>query len=152
MISSAGHSNPQLAEYKEILAVSRTIAIVGISDKPDRPSYEVANYLAEHYTVIPVNPNLKSWLGMRCFDSLEAIPADVEIDIVDIFRRSEDVPAIVEAAISRSQRMPPGHEIQCIWMQIGVENEQAAELARKAGLRVVMNQCTAALHRRLFRQ
>jgi predicted CoA-binding protein len=127
-------------DEREIALKARVIAVVGISDKPDRSSYEVAQYLAKHSEIIPVNPNLKEWQGRRCFQSLLEIPSTTIIDIVDVFRRSEDVPAVVDDAISRGN-------IKCIWMQQGIVNEVAAEKARAAGMMVVMDACLAVVHR-----
>jgi uncharacterized protein len=122
-----------------ILRESRTIAIVGLSDKPDRPSYRVAKYLqAQGYRIVPVNPGLTEVLGERSYPDLASIPGPDAVDVVDIFRRSEDVPPIVEAAIARGAKI--------VWMQEGVVNEPAAERARAAGLQVVMNLCMKKEH------
>ncbi len=110
----------------------KTIAVVGISDDPERPSHMVATFLAGHgYNVIPVNPNLEEWEGKKCYPDLLSIP--VKVDVVDIFRRSEAVPPIVDEAI----RIKP----KAIWMQLGIINEEAAEKARAAGIEVVMDRC-----------
>ena len=117
---------------KEILENSKIIAVVGLSDKPERDSYRVATYLLEHgYTIIPVNPKIRQWKGIRAYASLKEIPE--KIDIVEIFRRSEFVPAIVDEAIEVGAKV--------VWMQLGVINEEAAEKARRAGLRVIMDKC-----------
>src|SRR5947207_2887989 len=101
----------------EILATSKTIAVVGLSNRRMRPSYGVAQYLAEQgYSVVPVNPNLGEVIGEKCYARLEDVP--VPVDIVDIFRRSEYVPELVESAIKIGAR--------CVWMQEGVEHEVAA--------------------------
>jgi len=127
-------SNASDAEIGEILDSARTIAVVGLSDKPDRDSYRVARYLQEHgYVVIPVNPVLTEVMGTRCYPDLASIPRDVTIDIVDIFRKPEFVPAIVDAAIARGAKV--------VWMQLGLAHNAAAETARAAGLRVVMDRC-----------
>jgi len=119
---------------------SRTIAIVGLSSKPDQPSYRVASYLKEQgYKMIPVNPAEKEILGERCYPDLASIPES--IDVVDIFRRSEKVPPIVEEAIRIGAN--------AVWMQEGVINEEAAARARKAGLMVVMDKCMRKEHRKL---
>ena len=119
---------------------SRTIAIVGLSSKPDQPSYRVASYLKEQgYKMIPVNPAEKEILGERCYPDLTSIPES--IDVVDIFRRSEKVPPIVEEAIRIGAN--------AVWMQEGVINEEAAARARKAGLMVVMDKCMRKEHRKL---
>jgi uncharacterized protein len=118
----------------DLLASSKTIAVVGISSKPFRPSFGVAQYLqSAGYRIIPVNPNESSVLGEKCYARLEDIPE--KVDIVDIFRRSELVPEVVDGAIQIGAR--------AIWMQEGVENERSAERARHAGLFVVMDLCIA---------
>jgi predicted CoA-binding protein len=122
-----------------ILRESRTIAVVGLSDKTDRPSYRVAKYLQAHgYHIVPVNPALTEVLGERSYPDLASIPGAV--DVVDIFRRSEDTPPVVEAAIVKGAK--------AVWMQEGIVNEAAAERARAAGLKVVMNLCIKKEHER----
>jgi len=117
---------------EKILDSSRTIAVVGLSSKPDRPSYKVASYLKEQgYNIIPVNPTDKEILGKPCYPDLASISESV--DVVDIFRRSEEVPPIVEEAIRIGAK--------AVWMQEGVINEEAAARAREAGLMVVMDRC-----------
>ncbi|TAN37239.1 MAG: CoA-binding protein [Candidatus Methanoperedens sp.] len=110
----------------------KTIAVVGISDNPERPSNFVAKFLEEHrYNVIPVNPNLSEWEGKKCYPDLLSIP--VKVDIVDIFRRPDAVPPIVNEAIAIKAK--------AVWMQEGIVNEKAAEKARDAGIEVVMDRC-----------
>ena len=129
-------------ELRRILTQARTIAIVGLSDKPERDSNEVARYLrTQGYRIVPVNPALGEVLGERSFPSLSAIPADRPIDVVDIFRRSDQVPPIVDEAIARHAPV--------IWMQLGVEHPEAAARARAAGTVVVENRCLMVEHRRL---
>lgn len=126
----------------EILKSSRTIAVVGISSRKFRPSYGVAEYLqTAGYRVIPVNPAETEVLGEKCYARLEDIPE--RVDIVDIFRRSEFVPEIVDAAIRIGAR--------AVWMQEGVIHAEAAEKARRAGLLVVMNTCILKEHIKRFR-
>ncbi len=126
----------------EILRVSRTVAVVGLSDKPERPSYDVAGYLAAHgYVIIPVNPMIKEWKGIKAYPSLSDIP--MKVDVVDIFRKSEDVPPVVDEAIRIGAK--------AVWMQLGRVNEEAAEKARKAGLSVVMDRCMKIEHAKLGR-
>jgi predicted CoA-binding protein len=118
----------------EILASAKTIAVVGLSRKPYRASFGVSETLQESgYRIFPVNPNETEVLGEKCYSRLEDIPE--KIDIVDIFRRSEFVPEIVDAAIRIGAR--------AIWMQEGVEDEASAERARRAGLFVIMDNCIA---------
>ena len=124
----------------EILNSSKTIAVVGLSPKPDRPSYRVASYLKEQgYRIIPANTYASEILGETCYPDLRSIPE--QVDVVDIFRRSEGVPAIVEEAIEK--------EAKAVWMQEGVINEEAAARAREAGLLVVMDRCMLKEHWKL---
>ena len=121
--------------YKSI----KTIAIVGLSDKPGRPSYEVGKYLARHgFKIIPVNPNIDSFLGVKSYPTLSDIKEPV--DVVDIFRKSEFVEPIVDEAIKIKAR--------AVWMQEGVVNETAAQKARSAGLTIVMNLCIMKEHKK----
>ena len=124
----------------EILNSSRVVAVVGLSAKPDRPSYRVASYLKGNgYKIIPVNPGEAEILGEVCYPDLSSIPEPV--DVVDIFRRAEEVSAIVEEAIKIG--------VKAVWMQEGVINEEAAARAREAGLAVVMDRCMFKEHRKL---
>ena len=126
----------------EILKASRTIAIVGLSSRQHRPSYGVAQYLQSvGYRIIPVNPGETEILGEKCYARLENIPE--RVDIVDIFRRSEFVPEIVESAIRIGARG--------VWMQEGVIHPEAAERARSAGLFVIMDTCILKEHIKRFR-
>jgi uncharacterized protein len=134
-------SNANDAEIGEILDSAKTIAVVGLSDKPDRDSHRVARYLQEHgYVVIPVNPALAEAMGRPCYPDLASIPSDVAIDVVDIFRKPEFIPAIVDEAIGRGAKT--------VWMQLGLAHNAAAEKARAAGLRVVMDRCIKVEHAR----
>jgi predicted CoA-binding protein len=126
-------------DFKQILTSYRTIAVVGLSPDPGKPSYEVASYLKRAgYRIIPVNPACQEVLGERCYASLADIPEPFEI--VDIFRRSEFVPEIVEQAIGKGAKV--------IWMQEGVVHQEAAERAEAAGLSVVMDHCMLKEHHR----
>jgi uncharacterized protein len=133
-------STEEEAAITSLLSSAKTIAVVGLSSKTHRPSFGVAKYLqSSGYRIFPVNPNESSILGEKCYPRLEDISE--KIDIVDIFRRSELVPEIVESAIQIGAK--------AVWMQQGVINEAAAERARQAGLFVVMDLCVAIeLHRR----
>lgn len=125
---------------EKILTGSKTIAVVGISDKPERPSHRVAKYLKEQgYRIIPVNPRLNEVLGEKCYSSLEEILQ--KVDVVDIFRKPEDIQPIVDSAIKINAR--------AIWMQEGITNDKAADMAKSAGLMVVMNRCMLKEHRKL---
>jgi predicted CoA-binding protein len=117
----------------------QNIAVVGISDKPDRDSNKVARYLMEEgFTVIPVNPSLEQVLGLTCYAGLLAIPPELRIDVVNIFRRSDQVEPVVLEAIKRG--------VKTIWMQQGVINHEAAAAAEAAGLEVVMDKCIKIEH------
>lgn len=127
-------------DVQHILRQARTIAVVGLSDAPDRDSYQVAAYLQQQgYRIIPVNPRLNEVLGEKAYPSLRHIPEPV--DVVQIFRRSEEVPPIVEDAIAIGARV--------VWMQAGIVHEEAAARATATGLRVVMNACMRVAHRAL---
>ena len=126
-----------LPAIKKLLATARTIAVVGLSPKESRPSNMVARYLIEAgYTIIPVNPGQEEILGLNCYPDLGSIP--VPVDIVDIFRRSEDVPPIVAESIAIGAK--------AVWMQEGVIHAEAARTARAAGLLVVMDRCIKTVH------
>lgn len=129
-------------EYlKEILVSARTIASVGISSNPEKDSYWVVSYLKEQgYRIIPVNPTAAEIMGEKTYASLEEIPDPV--DIVQIFRKPEDVPPVVQSAIKIGAKV--------VWMQEGIVNEDAAQMASDAGLKVVMDACMRATHRRLI--
>ena len=130
---------------KDILTGYKTVAIVGISPKEDRPSYIVASYLqSKGYRIIPVRPDGDTILGEKVYHSLMEIPKEIEVDVVDIFRRSEDVPPIVDEAIQR------GAEV--VWMQEGVVHKEAGAKAEKAGLKVVLDRCMKKEHQRLINQ
>ena len=131
-----------MASIPELLKSAHTIAVVGLSSNPMRPSNGVAEYLKRAgYHIIPVNPNEDEVLGEKSYARLEDIPE--KIDMVDIFRRSEHVPEIIESAIRVGAR--------CVWMQEGVINDAAAKRARQAGLEVVMDRCTLKEHRKMLR-
>lgn len=125
---------------EQILKESKTIAVVGLSDKPERDSHRVARYLQQAgYRIIPVNPALKHVLDETCYPDLASIPEPV--DIVDVFRRSEEALAVAEQAVSIKAK--------ALWLQDGVINEQASAVAKRAGLDVVMDDCTLRVHRRM---
>jgi predicted CoA-binding protein len=126
---------------RRILSSARTIAVVGLSAEWHRPSFFAAKYMQEHgYRIIPVNPRYAEILGERCHASLATI--EVPVDIVDVFRRTEDVLPIAEQAIAIGAK--------CLWQQIGVKNLEAARIAAEAGLDVVMDRCVKIEHARLF--
>lgn len=119
-----------------------TVAVVGASDNPEKASHRVAKYLKENgYRVIPINPTADSVLGEKCYSQLSDIPAETEIDVLDIFRKPEAVLPIVEEAAARGN-------IKVIWMQEGIINQEAAEKAEKAGMKVVMDKCMLKEHQK----
>ena len=126
-----------------------TIAVVGLSKDPTRPSHGVARYLQSHgYRIVPINPTIDEVLGERAYKSLLDLPEELKdrIDVVDIFRRAEEVPPIVEEAIELHGSH--GHPT-AVWMQLGIVNEGAAKKAQDAGLDVVMDRCMKIEHARL---
>ena len=126
----------------ELLSRTKTIAVVGLSDSPLRPSHGVSAYMQSHgYRIIPVNPHITEALGENSYPSLAVVPE--KIDLVDVFRRPEYVDEIVQQAVQL--------KIPAIWLQEGVINERAAEKARKAGMFVVMDRCVLKEHRARFR-
>jgi len=126
---------------RRILRSARTLAVVGLSAEWHRPSFFAAKYMQEHgYRIIPVNPRYPEILGERCHASLETI--EEPVDIVDVFRKTEDVLPIARQAIAIGAK--------CLWQQIGVKNLEAARLAADAGLDVVMDRCVKIEHARLF--
>jgi len=130
-------------ELKETLRNVKTIAVIGISPKEDRPSYIVASYLkSKGYRVIPVRPDGEEILGEKVYHSLSEIPKEISVDVLDIFRKSEEVPPIVAEAIQRG--------IKVVWMQEGVIHKEAGEKAEKAGSKVIMDRCIKKEHQRLF--
>ena len=134
-------SEVTVAGLRRILAENKTIAVVGLSANWHRPSNFAAKYMQDHgYRIIPVNPMYDEVLGETCYPSLEDIPEPV--DMVDCFRRSDDIPPLAEQAISIGAK--------CLWMQIGVVNQAAATTATAAGLDVVMDRCVKIEHARIF--
>jgi predicted CoA-binding protein len=137
-----------IAELRRILGTCRTIAVVGLSPQWHRPSFFAAKYMQEHgYRIIPVNPTASEILGERCHASVTAAAAalaaqGVRIDMVDCFRRTEDIAPIAEEAIAVGAK--------CLWQQIGVKNGEAAAKAGAAGLATVMDRCVKIEHARLF--
>lgn len=126
---------------KDILLSAKTIASVGLSSNTGKESYWIAKYLKDQgYRVIPVNPTADEILGEKAYPDLESIPET--IDVVQVFRKPEDVPPVVDSAIKVGAKV--------VWMQEGVVNEEAAQTARQAGLQVVMDACMRATHRRLI--
>ncbi|UFS69243.1 CoA-binding protein [Geomonas sp. RF6] len=130
----------QEPDIRKILTDYRTIAVVGLSPDPSRPSFEVSHYMQKAgYRIIPVNPACDTVLGERCYRSVTDIPDEVEV--VQIFRRSESVPPVVDEAIAKGAKV--------VWMQLGIKNPEAAAKAEAAGLAVVMDLCMLREHARL---
>jgi uncharacterized protein len=126
---------------RRILSACRTLAVVGLSAQWHRPSYFAAKYMQQHgYRIVPVNPRYDEVLGERCYASLADIPHPV--DLVDVFRRTEDVLPIAQQAVAIGAR--------CLWQQLGVRNVEADALVRAAGLDSVMDRCVKIEHARLF--
>lgn len=133
-------SNDQ--QIREVLRTVHTIAVVGLSDKPDRDSYHVADYLQRHgYRIIPINPAIKEVLGEKAYARLEDVP--YPIDVVDVFRRPEFVPEIAASASAVKARV--------LWLQEGIVCPEATDKARAAGMQVVMDRCILKEHARLAR-
>ena len=127
-------------DFKDILKDSKTIAVVGLSDNCEKTSNRVSRYMQDcGYNIIPVNPTITEALGEKAYPSLKDIPQ--KVDIVNIFRRSNDVPPVVEDAISIGAKT--------VWMQLGISNEEAAQKAAAAGLKVVQDKCIMVEHSRL---
>jgi predicted CoA-binding protein len=120
-----------------LLGDARTIAVVGLSSRPDRPSHGVARYLQEHgYRIVPVNPKETEVLGEPAFASLEDLPADLRIDVVDVFRRAEETPEVARQAVAIGAKV--------LWLQEGIVNDEAYRIADAAGLDVIMGVCAAS--------
>ncbi|GAB6180271.1 CoA-binding protein [Desulfotomaculum defluvii] len=135
------YNNPSDEKIKELLASCKTIAVVGLSDKPHRDSYKVAQYMQQHgYRIIPVHPRIKEVLGEKAYKTLADIPD--QVDIVNVFRKSEETPQVVEEAIPIKPKT--------IWLQLGISNDEAAKLATDVGIEFIQNMCIKVEHARLF--
>jgi predicted CoA-binding protein len=133
---------PSDAELRSILGDANVIAVVGLSSNPDRESHSVAAYLQDKgYRIIPVNPNETQVLGEQAYASLADIPADVEIDVVDVFRRAEETPPIATGAVERGAKV--------LWLQDGIVNDEARRIAEEAGVAVIMGVCIRRTDQRL---
>ncbi|MCB2189961.1 MAG: CoA-binding protein [Deltaproteobacteria bacterium] len=132
--------NPGDQEVKDLLRQAQRIAVVGLSDKPTRDSYRVARYMQDHgYEIIPVNPMVDEILGQKAYPDLASVPG--QVDIVNVFRRSDAVPEIAEAAV----KIKP----KALWMQLDVQSQKAADLLRGNGILVVQDACIKVEHHRL---
>lgn len=126
------YQHPNQNEVKEILDRTKRIAVVGISDKPDRASYQVSAYMQQAgYEIIPINPRIDSVLGVKAYATLQEVEG--EIDMVNVFRRSSETPPVAEAAVQAGAKT--------LWLQLGISNEEAYRLANDAGLNVIMDRC-----------
>jgi uncharacterized protein len=135
--------NPSDDEIKAILQNNKTVAVIGMSANPEKDAHRIPRYLKERgYHVIPVNPTATEILGEKAYKKLSDIPGDVNIDIVDVFRPSEDVPSYVDDVIAKRPKV--------FWLQLGIENPQAEEKVASAGIRVVFDKCMKAERERLL--
>ena len=137
-MDSDSHSDSQIEEFYQL----KNIAVVGVSKNEEKPSHQVPKYLIEHgYNVIPVNPTVNEVLGRRAYPNIADIPE--KVDIVDVFRKSEDIPAVIDDALKKDG-------IKVFWMQLGIHNEDAERKAKENGIDVVYNRCMMEEHKRLF--
>lgn len=135
-------TNPSEQEIKDILSKYKTVAVIGMSKNPEKDAYRIPEYMKNKgYRIIPVNPSASEILGEKSYKKLSEVPG--EVDIVDVFRPSEDVPNYVEEVISKKPKV--------FWLQLGVENREAQEKVASAGIKVVFNKCIMQEHKRLFR-
>jgi hypothetical protein len=138
----------QTPDLHAVLEDATTIAVVGCSGTPTRTSHKIAKYMQDRgYRIVPVNPNYDEVLGEPCYPDLPSVPADIEIDIVDIFRAPEHTADMVRSAVERVQRT---NEHPVIWTQLGVSSTEAEALAAEAGLPYVRNRCIKVAYDRLF--
>jgi uncharacterized protein len=138
-MSSDSHSDPQIKDFYQL----KNIAVVGVSKNEEKPSHQVPKYLIEHgYNVIPVNPTLTEVLGRKAYPSIADIRE--KVDIVDVFRKSEDIPAVVDDILKKNDG------IKVLWMQLGIHNEYAERKAKQNGIDVVYDRCMMEQHKRLF--
>ena len=137
------HMNPEDRELRALLGDVHTIAVVGLSSRPGRPSFQVASYLADHgYHIVPVNPNETEVLGERAYRSLLDIPADLAIDVVDVFRRTTETPQVAREAVAVGAKV--------LWLQEGIISEEAAAIASAGGMEVIMGVCIRNVRERLM--
>ena len=135
--------SPEDRELRALLGEVHTIAVVGLSSRPGRPSFEVATYLADHgYRIVPVNPNETEVLGERAYGSLLEIPRDLVIDVVDVFRRASETPEVARQAVAIGAKV--------LWLQEGIISEEAAAIASAGGIEVIMGVCIKHVRERLM--
>jgi hypothetical protein len=141
-VADPGVTAPEDRELRILLGDARTVAIVGLSSRPDRPSNEIARYLQRKgYRIVPVNPNESEVLGERAYASLLEIPADVQVDVVDVFRRAGETPAVARDAVAIGAKV--------LWLQEGIVNDEAYRIAADGGLDVIMGVCIKHVKQRL---
>lgn len=144
-MSASEPYGPSDAELRSILGDAETIAVVGLSSNPFRDSFEIAEYLQRKgYRIVPVNPNETQVLGETAYPSLLDVPADVQIDVVDVFRRASETPPVAEQAVQVGAKV--------LWLQDGIVNEDARRIAEEGGLTVIMGVCIRTTNRRLERE
>lgn len=140
--------DPDTLDLRSVLQSAKTIAVVGCSATPTKMSHQIARYLQKRgYRIVPVNPNYDEVLGETCYPDLPSVPADIEIDVVDIFRRPKFTADMVRTAIERVEETG---EAPVIWTQVGVSSPEAEELAAEAGLPYVRNRCMKIEYNRLL--
>lgn len=136
---------PEDRELRILLGSAHTIAVVGLSSTPTRPSFGVAEYLQDHgYRIVPINPNEAEVLGERAYPSLLDLPDDLHVDVVDVFRRAEATPEVARQAVAIGAR--------AVWLQEGIVNEEAAQIAMEGGLEVIMGVCIRTTRQRVMRE
>jgi predicted CoA-binding protein len=134
---------PEERELRSLLGEAKVVAVVGISSKPWRPSHEVASYLQQHgYRIVPVNPNEQAVLGEQVYASLLDIPKEIQVDVVDVFRRAEHTPEVARDAVAIGARV--------LWLQEGIVSDEAARIAADGGLEVIMGVCIMKVRERLM--
>jgi predicted CoA-binding protein len=130
-------------ELRSLLGEAQVVAVVGISSKPWRPSHDVASYLQDHgYRIVPVNPNEEEVLGEQTYPSLLDIPREIQVDVVDVFRRAEHTPAVARDAVTIGSKV--------LWLQEGIVSEEAGRIAAEGGLEVIMGVCIKKVRQRLM--
>lgn len=145
MADAVNEMAPEDRELRILLGEARTIAVVGLSSKPGRPSLGVAAYLQERgFRIVPVNPRETEVLGEKAYPSLRDIPGDLQIDVVDVFRRAEETPEVARDAVAIGARV--------LWLQDGIVNDEAYRTANEAGLEVIMGVCIRQTDQRLQRE
>ncbi len=134
---------PEDRELRALLGAARTVAVVGLSGRPGRPSYEVASYLQAHgYRIVPVNPNETEVLGERAYPSLHSLPPEIGVDVVDVFRRPEHTPDVARDAVAIGAKV--------LWLQEGIVSDEAWRIAVDGGLDVIMGVCIMKVRERLM--